>query len=604
MKDNEAIENTLQNKIINGVIYKATNTVNGKVYIGMTTRGLDVRMTEHRNSISYLKSYFPNALRKYGWEPFVWETIDESTSLEELCDKEVYWIEHYESFGKKGYNMTKGGEGPSGYKMTEENKRAQSERMIEAHANGLYIDAHLRGSDASNSTLLEEEVMEIRDLLIEGQLTIKEIGDLFGVTDSTVYSIRRGDNWKHVVTEEDREKMPVSKVVHLTESEAVEIKELLLTGELTYKEILAATNVQTSANTVSNIKNGRTHSYLMTEEELKKMSEGSWSRLTEKEVIEIKNFLIEGTLSQVVIAEKFNVTGAVISRIKSGKNWKHLFTEEEIRLMNAERKRNKVLIEEDAVKIVSLLMDGVLTLEEIGEKFDISESVISNICRGVSWKDIISDKDLKIIKRVRGIKDKYIDTYEKITEEMVKEIKILLLEGQLMQKEIAKMFNIRENNVSYIKNGKEWSHLFTGEELDILSDNRKKNKNLTKEEVVEIVQLLKESGSSNKAIGEIYDVSSTTIHYIANGDTWKDIVSIGDIRAIKENRERINGKPVVRTERSKVTGEIFNEIEQLLLEGNLNQYEIADKFNITQSVVSCIKNGKRIKIYEQNPPIE
>ncbi|QOV13198.1 GIY-YIG nuclease family protein [Viridibacillus arvi] len=66
-------------EIINGIIYKATNMLNNKVYIGMTTQSLKDRMYGHyRSSVNSDKNYhFLNALKKNGWENFTWDIVEE-----------------------------------------------------------------------------------------------------------------------------------------------------------------------------------------------------------------------------------------------------------------------------------------------------------------------------------------------------------------------------------------------------------------------------------------------------------------------------------------------------------------------------------------------
>nr|DAH39497.1 MAG TPA: intron associated endonuclease [Caudoviricetes sp.] len=102
-----------------GVIYKATNLINGKVYIGQTTNSLEQRIKQH-----FFKkddgAYFHNALKKYGHDGFKWEIIDQADNEDELIEKEIYWIACYESFTdkNKGYNSTSGGE--TGKSVSEE----------------------------------------------------------------------------------------------------------------------------------------------------------------------------------------------------------------------------------------------------------------------------------------------------------------------------------------------------------------------------------------------------------------------------------------------------------------------------------------------------
>ena len=93
-----------------GVIYCATNTINGKRYIGQTIRGLHRRKIEH---IWYAKRGsdlpLPRAIGKYGEDSFEWTVIDEAYDSEELNKKEIKWIEYHNSF-YDGYNATIGGQ--------------------------------------------------------------------------------------------------------------------------------------------------------------------------------------------------------------------------------------------------------------------------------------------------------------------------------------------------------------------------------------------------------------------------------------------------------------------------------------------------------------
>ena len=58
------------------IIYKVTNQVNGKIYIGQTVQTIGRRKTEHlRDSKRGLKGYFNNAIRKHKADVFVWERI-------------------------------------------------------------------------------------------------------------------------------------------------------------------------------------------------------------------------------------------------------------------------------------------------------------------------------------------------------------------------------------------------------------------------------------------------------------------------------------------------------------------------------------------------
>lgn len=86
-------------------IYKITNLINGKIYVGQTSRTPEIRFSEHVHADSYIGS----AIRKYGRANFKIEVLEECESKKELDNREQYWIARFESMGPNGYNLTEGG---------------------------------------------------------------------------------------------------------------------------------------------------------------------------------------------------------------------------------------------------------------------------------------------------------------------------------------------------------------------------------------------------------------------------------------------------------------------------------------------------------------
>lgn len=85
------------------IIYKTTNLINGKIYVGQT----------HQNRESYLGSgkLLLSAIKKYGKENFSRETLCECSDIEELNDKEKYYIAKFDATNKNiGYNIKAGGQ--------------------------------------------------------------------------------------------------------------------------------------------------------------------------------------------------------------------------------------------------------------------------------------------------------------------------------------------------------------------------------------------------------------------------------------------------------------------------------------------------------------
>lgn len=87
-------------------VYKITNHCNGKQYVGKTTRTIEQRFKDHMSNIRS-RTKLSNAVLKYGKQNFVVELIDVAESVEELNNKERYWI----SMLQPEYNMTEGGDG-------------------------------------------------------------------------------------------------------------------------------------------------------------------------------------------------------------------------------------------------------------------------------------------------------------------------------------------------------------------------------------------------------------------------------------------------------------------------------------------------------------
>lgn len=98
-------------------IYKITNKINGKVYIGQSV-DIDKRKREHFNNYKREENkhyILYKAINKYGINNFKFEVICECL-IEELDDLEIKYIKLYDSYKANGYNMTLGGGGVRGLK--------------------------------------------------------------------------------------------------------------------------------------------------------------------------------------------------------------------------------------------------------------------------------------------------------------------------------------------------------------------------------------------------------------------------------------------------------------------------------------------------------
>lgn len=93
-------------------IYKITNNINDKVYVGKTILSLEERFNQHiKDSVKERCEKRPlySAMNKYGYNHFSISLIEECP-VEESNQKEIYWIEHFHGYSQ-GYNATLGGDG-------------------------------------------------------------------------------------------------------------------------------------------------------------------------------------------------------------------------------------------------------------------------------------------------------------------------------------------------------------------------------------------------------------------------------------------------------------------------------------------------------------
>jgi len=98
------------------IIYKTTNLINNKFYIGQ----------DSRNNSNYLGSgkLLKQAILKYGKQNFKKEILQKCNSVDKLNESEIWWIKELDATNRKiGYNIASGGDsGMLGYKHTEETK--------------------------------------------------------------------------------------------------------------------------------------------------------------------------------------------------------------------------------------------------------------------------------------------------------------------------------------------------------------------------------------------------------------------------------------------------------------------------------------------------
>ena len=89
------------------IVYKITNIITGKRYVGQTVQSLKQRWDKHCNEKRCLA--LANAIRKYGKENFEIKVLTYCNSIEEMNHREIYYIKLFKTLAPNGYNLTHGG---------------------------------------------------------------------------------------------------------------------------------------------------------------------------------------------------------------------------------------------------------------------------------------------------------------------------------------------------------------------------------------------------------------------------------------------------------------------------------------------------------------
>lgn len=179
----------------NYFIYKITNTVNQKFYIGKTCRTVEKRFAEHINK-SKKKDNSPIhlAMAKYGIENFKIETIETLHSIEDMNLRERYWIDYYkQECPNKFYNLANGGDGGptcNNYSWWNDGVRDYYFSPEEEIPDNL-----VRGR--VKATADNSDTIWINNGTIQKHIKIKDIDKYLGWNKGM---LDRGDSWKECAT--------------------------------------------------------------------------------------------------------------------------------------------------------------------------------------------------------------------------------------------------------------------------------------------------------------------------------------------------------------------------------------------------------------------
>lgn len=200
-----------------GSIYLIKNNINGKCYIGQTVQSPFTRWREHLNSAARGVKYpLHKALRKLGVVNFSFSIVEDGIPRDSLNDREIYWVNFYNSY-EDGYNCNVGGGNTY---------------------NGRYFNLN--------------SVQIVKKVIKETTRSLTDIADEFGVPPHTISDINCGETWY-----DSSENYPLRKTEvrrpHRAKDHVDDIILLIKQG-VTFKDISSRYNL--SLPTISKINMG------------------------------------------------------------------------------------------------------------------------------------------------------------------------------------------------------------------------------------------------------------------------------------------------------------------------------------------------------------
>lgn len=262
-------------------IYKITNLINNKIYIGQTNNP-NRRWREHCDSNSKCIK-LRNAIKKYGSENFVFEIIE--GPIANYNEREKYWITQYNSINE-GYNIAEGGQGGPAF----------------------------RGEESSFCLYSDSMIFNICKDLIENKKYIKDIAEEYGVSSGYVSDLNAGRCRKLPGLI-----YPLRKSENITKDEKI-IKDICYDLINTYDSAgKLAEKYNVSIRVIDKVNSGK-HKFCNKILNYPIRSENS--KISNHVLQQIRNDLQDDKLKFSEIEKKYNLSKATINRINQGKSYK------------------------------------------------------------------------------------------------------------------------------------------------------------------------------------------------------------------------------------------------------------------------------------------
>ena len=340
-------------------IYIIKNDINNKVYIGQTVNK-EQRWGQYISAVKRKPEaqVITKAMKRYGVEHFWMEIIE--SQIENFDEREKYWIEYYNSLTPNGYNIAPGGEGTGA---------------------GIYAPL----ASIKDKTILNELIDEI----IQNVDTLKDLAKKYHISYNTINEINQGRSYRNenlYYPLRPTKKNDEDFIKQITYSLKYELDKNLHQIALEY---------DIDYSFLNDINQGKSYfrNYIVYPIRLGKMKKA--------EVIgpEIRELLLNSSLSQKDIAKKFNVSQNWIANVNLGRVARDEKLIYPLRT-TYQNPTNSTFSPDQIKQIYDLLKNTTLSLKEIARKFETTDKVIGGINNGKTKKyHFLKDEEYPVRKK-------------------------------------------------------------------------------------------------------------------------------------------------------------------------------------------------------------
>ena len=189
------------------IIYKATNLLNDKYYIGKTKNTLEKRIKSHKLASTKKDLVFYRAINKYGFENFKWEIIEECNDICQLNQLEKKYINE----NKNGYNVAKGGDGGDTI-SNHPNLESIKENVSKFHKGKILTEEHKEKISEAHKGKTKDWAKDTAKKMSEGNIGKPSKLKGLGLTEEHKEKISKGNKGKtKIFTEEHKQNLSKAK---------------------------------------------------------------------------------------------------------------------------------------------------------------------------------------------------------------------------------------------------------------------------------------------------------------------------------------------------------------------------------------------------------